>query len=107
MVISMFVTFKVRHALTFIKSFLYCSLIVETFDTRLLTLMKSAINKPNTHTQIREYFLATLYLVMKIHSGIPVSRHTKTRLPHRPASLFPFVRGKRRRRRRMTAQGTL
>jgi len=49
--------------------------------------MKTPINKPNTHTQIGEYFLATLYLVMKIHADIPVSRHTKTRLPRRPASL--------------------
>jgi len=24
---------------------------------------------------------------MKIHAGIPVSRHMKTRLPHRPATL--------------------
>jgi len=86
-VISVFVTFYVRHAVQFIKVFLCCSVILEHFDTRLLTLMKTPINKPNAHTQIRECFLATLYLVMKTHAGIPVSRHRKTRLPHRPASL--------------------
>jgi hypothetical protein len=80
-------TFYVKHAVTFIKALLYCSLIVEPFDTRLFTLTKTPVNKPNTRTQIREYFLATLYLVMKIHAGIPVSRHAKTRLPHRPPSL--------------------
>jgi len=69
--------------------------------------MKMPINKPNTHTQRGEYFLATLYLVMKIHADIPVSRHTKTLLPRRPASLHSSGEKRRRRRRYRTAQGTL
>jgi hypothetical protein len=87
------IPFYVRHTVTLIKVFLFCSLIVEPFDTRLLSLLKTPINKPNTHTHIREYFIATLYLVMKTHAGIPVSRHTKTRLLHRPACLHSSGEG--------------
>ena len=97
--------FYVRHAVTFIKVFLYCSLIVVPFDTRLLTLMKTLISKSKYPYKDNGVFLSQSVPGDENTFWHP-SKPSHENKPSPQTSLFAFVRGKRRRRRR-TAQGTL